>query len=62
MTMSKENKWKEGIFCEKENAVFRGTSFESVAYPGKYLVLKDGMLKLGTKEDKEEATFYIDKK
>lgn len=40
----------------------RGTSFESVAYPGKYLVLKDGMLKLGTKEDKEEATFYIDKK
>lgn len=38
-----------------------GISFESVAQPGKYISVKDGMLCLSDGSDKENATFYISK-
>lgn len=41
-------------FADKE-----GVSFESVAYPGMYLTVQEGVLCLTDGSDKENATFYV---
>ena len=37
-----------------------GVSFESVAIPGKYLTVENGVLALSEGKDKENATFIVE--